>query len=48
MKEKEELWRFDCLGDRGLDDLNEGAHAKMIKQATQCAVQIFHGVAFCI
>ena len=30
MKEKEELWRFDCLGDRGLDDLNEGAHAKMI------------------
>ena len=30
---KEELWRFDCLGDRELDDLDEGAHSKMTKQA---------------
>ena len=32
-KEKEELRRCDCLGDRELDDLDEGAHAKTTKQA---------------
>ena len=31
-KEKEELRRCDCLGDRELDDLDEGAHAKTRKQ----------------
>ena len=35
MKEEEELWRLDCLGDRELDDLDEGAHSKMTKQAIQ-------------
>ena len=32
-KEKEELRRCNCLGDRELDDLDEGAHAKTTKQA---------------
>lgn len=48
MKDEEELWRLDCLGDRELDDLDEGAHSKMTKQAIQCAVNIVHGTAFCI
>ena len=46
MKEEEELWRLDCLGDRELDDLDEGAHSKMTRQAIQCAVNIVHGTAF--
>ena len=32
-KEKEELLRCDWLGDRELDDLDEGAHVKTTKQA---------------
>lgn len=32
MKDEEELWRLDCLGDRELDDLDEGAHSKMINK----------------
>ena len=31
-KGKEELRRCDCLGDRELDDFDEGAHAKTRKQ----------------